>query len=127
MFKKTMLLAVFCLSSAMGEDLVYSLGMLNGRGWVSAGHEGKLMYVRALNDVFVTFKCDESTDFWPDNDKITIGEIADVIDQFFADAANRSVPILGALSWAKQKMSGADAAALESLAATLRKGSASTK
>jgi hypothetical protein len=48
------------------------------------------------------------------------GEIVKIVDGFYADAANARVPILYALMWAKNKVSGATAEELDAQAAKMR-------
>jgi hypothetical protein len=122
MFKKTMLLAVFCLSSAMATESLYQTGgVYNGRGWLADTVMEKLNYIYGMSDVARNFKCESISDLWPGSEKATYMEIVQIVDQFYADASNRAVPVLYALGWVKMKLRGDTPAALEKFAASLRR------
>ena len=124
-----MLLAVFCLSSAIAQKPSgFTDGHLNGRVWVNPGMTNalKTMYLQGVSEVFGSFNLNKSdtATFWPVHSDRSIGEISQVIDQFYSDAANRGVPVLLSLGWVWLKFAGASPARLGEIAAELRKEAA---
>jgi hypothetical protein len=119
LLKKTILLAVFCLSSAMGEDLIFTRGMFNGRGWINLDPVGKTLIVTGLVDGMIIGEAKYISDLVPGS--MTVTETVGVLDQFYAQPANRPVPIGCALRWVTSVARGDTPAQLERTAALLRK------
>jgi hypothetical protein len=110
----------------------WTFDTVNGFGWnqlLPGLSDQKLAYTMGLRDAMALWEstAPESPDakrFSAPN--LNHGEVVEQLDQFYADAANGSIPICMALAYVHAKLVGATPAQLAELTAVLRRAAVAT-
>jgi hypothetical protein len=105
---------------ASTEQPEKTLGILNGRFWLSANETARLYYLIGLNNATAALGKDGVRELflaWP----ATFAEMIKFVDGFYADPANGVIPVLDAIGIFTAKLHGSLPDELEARAAAFRR------
>lgn len=120
--------AVISLATAYAEDSTVTNGKPNGRAWNAWSPDAKAGYIRGYSEGVLIgcavyafdMKCVEKAEAsFPQ--RMNFGEIAEAVDQFFADVSNVRIPIRWGVPWVLRKLVGSNVRELEVELSTMRK------
>lgn len=133
------LLAPLCAQDVTSVSLAMKTGgYFNGRFWNSQSREGKATYLygamESIPEVPMSAlkTCACAIDAGTNAMKLLFGEkanpvpieVIELMDTFFREPANRQIPMIEALKYVAEKLSGASRQRLEELETTLRRDAA---
>jgi hypothetical protein len=92
--------------------------MSNGRGWRKFPGDMKVAYVAGIYDAakVLTLVCKEAVF----RGGITTGQTVKILDEFYADAQNGSIAVVGAMRYLERKAQGAGEQELNTMKEQLR-------